>query len=224
MTRSTSSKPVKSPPFDLGNESFFQIQDQAVPYVDALVAANPAAFRVFWWLTRQVNKQNKAIADQKRIGAELSLHRNTVGSAVAYLRKHRFLETYKAGTTTGYCLNAWVIWRDSRSTRTNAPFLQSLQQSATSDAESTSTRVRSAGKAAISPQVKTADSPVIKALQQQVREMERQQALERKSQKKISRSYSTSRSFEPSSPSLEEWQASEGWAGESNNDYGYGDE
>jgi hypothetical protein len=105
---------------------FFQIQEQAHSYLAKLLQENVTAYRVLWHLIGQTDKKNKVIADQTRLGKELALHRNTVSKAVAYLNAHFFLRLYKAGTTNGYELNAWVIWRDVRSKQRTA-FYHSLQ-------------------------------------------------------------------------------------------------
>jgi hypothetical protein len=119
--------PLKKVDFDTGeiiiqNPNFFQFYKANFSYIRFLVAKNPIAARLFFFLIENMDTMNALVVSQKAISEALKMGRTSIWKATDYLKKHKYVETFKSGNTYIYCVNCQLVWQQTHEKKRFAKF------------------------------------------------------------------------------------------------------
>jgi len=104
------------------NTNFVQFYDDNIDLLNEMVKENPTAMRVFLWIVKHMDGFGALVTSQVAISHSLSIHRNTVGNCVSYLKAKKALTVIKSGSTNIYAVNEQIAWRETADNKKFAHF------------------------------------------------------------------------------------------------------
>ena len=75
-----------------------------------LVAHSPAAYRISKFLVANMDRYNAVICSYKVMQEKFNLGQATVARAIKLLKKHKFVDIVKSGTSNVYMINKQLYW------------------------------------------------------------------------------------------------------------------
>ena len=104
------------------NSTWVQIQRSALKELETLATINPSSMRLLLVLIRYMDVQNAVVMSRETMAKLTGQSRATVVRALAYLRKHNWVEVIKVGNITAVVINARVAWTQHSKLRSAAIF------------------------------------------------------------------------------------------------------
>lgn len=93
------------------NSGFVQVSRKYLDELDELAFRSPAARKLLTTLIKAMDRQNAVMISQASLVALTGLSEPTVKRAVALLRKQKWVEVLKVGTSNVYRVNSAVVWQ-----------------------------------------------------------------------------------------------------------------
>jgi DNA-binding transcriptional ArsR family regulator len=113
---------VDSGELTLRNTNFIQFYEDNLNLLGEMVLENPTALRILLWLVKYMDSRGALVTSQVAICDALSIHRNTVSSAVSYLKSKKAIAVLKSGTTNIYAINEQIAWKETADKKKFAHF------------------------------------------------------------------------------------------------------
>ena len=105
-----------------------------------LIRKSPVAYQVLRFLAKEMDNYNAIICSFKVMEETLGYSRQTLSAAVAFLKKHKFIDVKKSGVTNVYLINKELYWKSWGTNHRYAEFgakiiLSASEQDAQTQAE-----------------------------------------------------------------------------------------
>ena len=99
----------KKSPFD----DWLQVNnaDDIFKAEDWLIKKSPVAYRLLRFLAKEMDNYNAIICSFKVMEEVLGYSRQTLSAAVSLLKKHKFVDVKKSGTSNVYLINKELYWK-----------------------------------------------------------------------------------------------------------------
>lgn len=107
---------------DIKNPNFIQFVKDGYPAVKQLLREKPLAGNLFLWLIEYMDDYNRLIVSYDALVEEFGKSRQTMSTAVKYLKDNKFLTVLKSGSSNIYCLNSNIVWQNKADKREYASF------------------------------------------------------------------------------------------------------
>jgi len=104
------------------NTNFVMFFDDNLPLLNQMIKENPTAARIFMWIVNNMDGFGALVTSQVAISHSLSVHRNTVGNCISYLKNKKALTVIKSGSTNIYAINEQIAWRQTADNKKFAHF------------------------------------------------------------------------------------------------------
>ena len=78
---------------------------------DWLIKKSPVAYRLLRFLAKEMDNYNAIICSFKVMEEVLGYSRQTLSAAVSLLKKHKFIDVKKSGTSNVYLINKELYWK-----------------------------------------------------------------------------------------------------------------
>lgn len=104
------------------NANFVQFYEDNLPLLSDMIGENPTALRILLWLITHMEGFGSLVASQTAICEALSIHRNTVGKAINYLKDKKAIAVLKSGNTNVYAVNEQIAWKEKAGLKKFAHF------------------------------------------------------------------------------------------------------
>ena len=78
---------------------------------DWLIKKSPVAYRLLRFLAKEMDNYNAIICSFKVMEEVLGYSRQTLSAAVSLLKKHKFVDVKKSGTSNVYLINKELYWK-----------------------------------------------------------------------------------------------------------------
>jgi len=99
-------KREKKSPF----KNFVQVNKDFWKAEDWLISKSAIAYRIFKFLTTNMDNYNAVICSYKVLQETFSISRATVTRAIKLLKEKGFIAVFKSGTSNVYALNDKIVW------------------------------------------------------------------------------------------------------------------
>ena len=106
----------------LKNPHFIQFVKAGYPAVKQLLREKPLAGNLFLWLVEYMDDFNRLIVSYEALTEEFGKSRQTMSTAIKYLKDKKFLTVLKSGSSNIYCLNSNIVWQNNADKREYASF------------------------------------------------------------------------------------------------------
>ncbi|GAA0226407.1 replication/maintenance protein RepL [Metaclostridioides mangenotii] len=100
-------------------KNFLQVNKDYYKAEDWLMAKSPIAYRIFKFLTNNMDEYNAVICSQTVLSENFDVSRATVARAIKLLKEKGYIAVLKSGTSNVYALNDKLVWN---SWGTNYPY------------------------------------------------------------------------------------------------------
>lgn len=97
---------AKKSPF----KSFIQVNKEYYKAEDWLMSKSPIAYRIFKFLTNNMDEYNAVICSYKVLQETFEISPDTVRRAIKILREKNYVDVYKTGTSNVYAINKNIVW------------------------------------------------------------------------------------------------------------------
>lgn len=108
-------KAVKSPPF-------YQFYKKTFPLINELLTKNPLSVKIFMFMVEEMGSNNSLTISYKAMEEVFDKSRRTLSRAIKLLVDSKFIQIQKAGNINVYCINANIVWTQSRANIKHAKF------------------------------------------------------------------------------------------------------
>lgn len=112
------------------NRDFVQFYRKHITDIAALGRADPLALAIWLWIVERMGSDNALVCSMTPIVEHFKKSRQTVSKKISFLKKSRYLDIFKSGTTNIYVINAELAWTTNAERRTHAEFRASVVLSA----------------------------------------------------------------------------------------------
>lgn len=113
--------PVTGEPGEV-NDNFIQIYIDHIPVLSRMIQENAMAARIFMWLVQHMDKKNALVISQQTLAEQMGIHRNSVSSAIKYLREIKALDIINTGNSKVFAINAQIVWQSGADNKKYAWF------------------------------------------------------------------------------------------------------
>lgn len=94
------------------NDNFVQLYIDKLDLIIEMTDENPTAVKVFTWLLKQMDSRNALVVSQQALAEALEVSRQTVYTAVKYLKEKKAVVILKSGNTNIYAVcNFQINWK-----------------------------------------------------------------------------------------------------------------
>lgn len=94
------------------NLNFVQLYKQHLKDLRKLTQADKNALTVLLIMVEKMNKQNALVISQANLMKITGKSRTSIHNAIKALKKHKFIEVIKIGTSNAYVVNSNVFWQN----------------------------------------------------------------------------------------------------------------
>lgn len=115
VDRKTGEIKLKSPPF-------YQFYKKTFPRINELLAENALSVRIFMFMVDQMASNNSLTISYKAMEEVFGKSRRTLSRSIKLLVDYKFVEIRKSGNSNIYCINAKIVWAQSRKNIKHAKF------------------------------------------------------------------------------------------------------
>jgi DNA-binding transcriptional regulator YhcF (GntR family) len=104
------------------NDNFIQIYVDHISVLSQMIQENGMAARIFMWLVQHMDKRNALVISQQTLAEQMGIHRNSVSSAIKYLREIKAMDIVNTGNSKVFAINAQIMWQSGASKKKFAWF------------------------------------------------------------------------------------------------------
>lgn len=104
------------------NFNFIQFYEDNIDLFSKITMENSKALSVFWWILKRMDTNNALVVSQQALAEALNVSRQTIYSAVLYLKKEKVLAVLKSGSTNIYAINSEIAWKSNAPNKKFAHF------------------------------------------------------------------------------------------------------
>ena len=115
----------------LKNPHFFQFYKKTFPLIMDLMAKNALAGRIFMFMVNEMNQNNALIISYVALSEIFQKSRRTISRAIKTLADGKYIQIQKSGNMNIYCINAALVWTQSRKKINYAKFNAAVYITAT---------------------------------------------------------------------------------------------
>lgn len=108
------------------NKDFVQFYRKHITDIAALGRADPLALAIWLWIVERMGSDNALVCSMSPIVEHFKKSRQTVSKKINFLKRSRYLDILKSGTTNIYVINAELVWTTNAERRTFAEFRASV--------------------------------------------------------------------------------------------------
>lgn len=112
------------------NKDFVQFYRKHITDIANLGRADPLALAIWLWIVERMGSDNALVCSMAPLVEEFEKSRQTISKKLNFLRRSRYLDILKSGTTNVYVINAELVWTTNAERRTHAEFRASVVLSA----------------------------------------------------------------------------------------------
>ncbi len=112
------------------NKDFVQVYRKHIADIANLGRIDPLALAIWLWIVERMGSDNALVCSMTPIVEHFKKSRQTVSKKISFLKKSRYLDIFKSGTTNIYVINAELAWTTNAERRTHAEFRASVVLSA----------------------------------------------------------------------------------------------
>lgn len=123
------------------NKDFVQFYRKHITDIADLGRADPLALAIWLWIVERMGSDNALVCSMAPLVDAFEKSRQTISKKIGFLKRTRYLDIFKSGTTNVYVINAELVWTTSAERRTFAEFRASV---VISESEQTSSAAVSA--------------------------------------------------------------------------------
>ncbi|WP_290654084.1 replication/maintenance protein RepL [Idiomarina sp.] len=98
----------------LKNPPFYQFYKKTFPRINDLLVENPLSVRIFMFMVEQMASNNSLTISYRAMEEVFGKSRRTLSRAIKLLVDYKFIEIRKSGNSNIYCINANIVWAQSR--------------------------------------------------------------------------------------------------------------
>ena len=92
--------------------------------------ADPLALAIWLWIVERMGSDNALVCSMTPLVEQFEKSRQTISKKINFLKRSRYLDILKSGTTNVYVINAELVWTTNAKRRTHAEFRASVVLSA----------------------------------------------------------------------------------------------
>ena len=107
-----------------------------------LIRNSPVAYQVLRFLAKEMDNYNAIICSFKVMEEALGYKRTSLSLAVAFLKKHKFIDVKKSGVTNVYLINKELYWKSWGTNHRYAKFGAKIILSASEQDEQTQKEIQ----------------------------------------------------------------------------------
>lgn len=96
------------------NPPFFQFYKQNTPLIRKLIKTNPLAAQIFMFFVENMDGTNAIIISYQAMEEIFEVSRRTINRAIKELKDNKYIDIQKSGNMNIYCINAALVWQQSR--------------------------------------------------------------------------------------------------------------
>lgn len=112
------------------NRDFVQFYRKHIADIADLGRADPLALAIWLWIVERMGSDNALVCSMTPLVEEFEKSRQTISKKINFLKRSRYLDILKSGTTNVYVINAELVWTTNAEQRTHAEFRASVVLSA----------------------------------------------------------------------------------------------
>lgn len=112
------------------NRDFVQFYRKHITDIAALGRTDPLALAIWLWIVERMGSDNALVCSMTPLVEEFEKSRQTISKKINFLKRSRYLDILKSGTTNVYVINAELVWTTHAERRTHAEFRASVVLSA----------------------------------------------------------------------------------------------
>lgn len=116
--------------------------DEAYEAEDWLIAKAPTAYRILRFLVANMDRYNAILCSYKVMQERFGYSRATLSEAIKILKKHKYLDVKKSGTSNVYLINKELYWNSWGSNYAYAEFGVKVILSASEQDEDTQEEIK----------------------------------------------------------------------------------
>ena len=129
---------AKKSPF----KSFVQVNKEYYKAEDWLMSKSPIAYRIFKFLTNNMDEYNAVICSYKVLQENFEISQDTVRRAIKILKEKKYIDVYKSGTSNVYAINKNIVWNSWGTNYEYAKFGANIILSASEQEESVKAKIK----------------------------------------------------------------------------------
>lgn len=99
-------KKAKGSPF----RKFIQVNKETYDAEVWLASESLIAFKIYKFLVKNMDHYNAVICSHPVLMENFDVSKRTVTRAITLLKKHKFLDVYKSGSSNVYAINKTLVW------------------------------------------------------------------------------------------------------------------
>jgi Firmicute plasmid replication protein (RepL) len=104
------------------NYNFVQYNKKSLMVLAKITAKSGLAGAIYQFMTAQMKQDNKLLVSREALAEFFEVSKTGVSNAIKLLVDNKFLIVVKSGNANIYCLNADVVWSQSRDKKEFAEF------------------------------------------------------------------------------------------------------
>lgn len=108
------------------NKDFVQFYRKHIADIATLGRADPLALAIWLWIVERMGTNNSLVCSMSPLVEEFGKSRQTISKKINFLKRSRYLDILKSGTTNVYLINAELVWTTNAEQRTYAEFRASV--------------------------------------------------------------------------------------------------
>ncbi|NWG38710.1 MAG: replication/maintenance protein RepL [Hydrogenophilaceae bacterium] len=112
------------------NRDFVQFYRKHIADIANLGRIDPLALAIWLWIVERMGSDNALVCSMTPLVEQFEKSRQTISKKISFLKRSRYLDIYKSGTTNVYVINAELVWTTNAERRTHAEFRASVVLSA----------------------------------------------------------------------------------------------
>ena len=112
------------------NKDFVQFYRKHIADIATLGRADPLALAIWLWIVERMGTNNSLVCSMAPLVEAFGKSRQTISKKINFLKRSRYLDILKSGTTNIYLINAELAWTTNAEKRTYAEFRASVVISA----------------------------------------------------------------------------------------------
>jgi hypothetical protein len=100
--------------YDTKNANFVQLYKNHLKDLRRLTQDDKNALTILLLMVEKMNNQNAIVISQANMMKITKKSRSSVSNAIKALKKHKYVQIVKIGTSNAYVVNAAVFWQDDK--------------------------------------------------------------------------------------------------------------